>query len=90
MNHFCHDTRRFIIPERIAYVGNVNDALSYIKNNDTFFVMKYDDIEGRMMNKNEFITCMKEEYMSIIAIIKDLVIIKEETENTSLVFVLKE
>ena len=53
MNYFCHDTKKIIIPERIVYEGNVIDAMPYIKSINEFYVMTYDNIEGKMLDKNE-------------------------------------
>lgn len=67
---------KIIIPERIVYEGNVTDAMPYIKSINEFYVMTYDNIEGKMLDKNELMKYIEEEY--IIAISKSLVIIKEE------------
>ena len=68
--------KKIIIPERIVYEGNVTDAMPYIKSINEFYVMTYDNIEGKMLDKNELMKYIEEEY--IIAISKSLVIIKEE------------
>ena len=81
MNYFCHDTKKIIIPERIVYEGNVIDAMPYIKSINEFYVMTYDNIEGKMLDKNELMKYIEEEYMPIIAISESLVIIKEEVEK---------
>ena len=90
MNYFCHDTKKIIIPERIVYEGNVIDAMPYIKSINEFYVMTYDNIEGKMLDKNELMKYIEEEYMPIIAISKSLVIIKEEVEKKGHLYILKE
>lgn len=50
--------------------------MPYIKSINEFYVMTYDNIEGKMLDKNELMKYIEEEY--IIAISKSLVIIKEE------------
>ena len=77
MNYFCHDTKKIIIPERIVYEGNVIDAMPYIKSINEFYVMTYDNIEGKMLDKNELMKYIEEEYMPIIAISESLVLIKK-------------
>ena len=67
--------------ERIVYEGNVIDAMPYIKSINEFYVITYDNIEGKMLDKNELMKYIEEEYMPIIAISKSLVIIKEEVEK---------
>lgn len=79
---------KIIIPERIVYEGNVTDAMPYIKSINEFYVMTYDNIEGKMLDKNELMKYIEEEY--IIAISKSLVIIKEEVENRGHLYILKE
>ena len=76
-------TQKIIIPERIVYEGNVTDAMPYIKSINEFYVMTYDNIEGKMLDKNELMKYIEEEYMPIIAISKSLVIIKEEVKKRS-------
>ena len=90
MNYFCHDTKKIIIPERIVYEGNVIDAMPYIKSINEFYVMIYDNIEGKMLDKNELMKYIEEEYMPIIAISESLVIIKEEVEKKGHLYILKE
>ena len=80
--------KKIIIPERIVYEGNVTDAMPYIKSINEFYVMTYDNIEGKMLDKNELMKYIEEEY--IIAISKSLVIIKEEVENRGHLYILKE
>lgn len=46
-------TRKIIIPERIVYEGNVTDTMPYIKSINEFYVVTYDNIEGKMLDKNE-------------------------------------
>ena len=89
MNYFCHDTKKIIIPERIVYEGNVIDAMPYIKSINEFYVMTYDNIEGKMLDKNELMKYIEEEYMPIIAISESLVIIKEEVEKKGNLYILK-
>jgi hypothetical protein len=52
--------------------------------------MTYDNIEGKMLDKNELMKYIEEEYMPIIAISKSLVIIKEEVEKKGHLYILKE
>ena len=90
MNYFCHDTKKIIIPERIVYEGNVIDPMPYIKSINEFYVMTYDNIEGKMLDKNELMKYIEEEYMPIIAISESLVIIKEEVKKKGHLYILKE
>lgn len=62
--------------------------MPYIKSINEFYVMTYDNIEGKMLDKNELMKYIEEEY--IIAISKSLVIIKEEVENRGHLYILKE
>lgn len=61
--------------------------MPYIKSINEFYVMTYDNIEGKMLDKNELMKYIEEEY--IIAISKSLVIIKEEVENRGHLYILK-
>ena len=90
MNYFCHDTKKIIIPERIVYEGNVIDAMPYIKSINEFYVMTYDNIEGKMLDKNELMKYIEEEYMPIIAISESLVLIKEEVGKKGHLYILTE
>lgn len=88
INHFCHDTLSFVIPEKIVYSGNISNANNYIIESD-FLVISSDFIDGKMMNKEDLILYMEKEYMAIVAISDLIAIIKEEYEFDSHIFILK-
>lgn len=88
INHFCHDTLSFVIPEKIVYSGNISNANNYIIESD-FLVISSDFIDGKMMNKEDLILYMEKEYMAIVAISDLIAIIKDEYEFDSHIFILK-
>lgn len=88
INHFCHDTLSFVIPEKIVYSGNISNANNYIIESD-FLVISSDFIDGKMMKKEDLILYMEKEYMAIVAISDLIAIIKEEYEFDSHIFILK-
>lgn len=88
INHFCHDTLSFVIPEKIVYSGNISNANNYIIESD-FLVISSDFIDRKMMNKEDLILYMEKEYMAIVAISDLIAIIKEEYEFDSHIFILK-
>lgn len=89
INHFCHDTLSFIIPDKIVFRGNVYDSFNFIKNENNFFVISFDFIDGKKMEKADLLKYMENEYLAIVAISDSCAIIKEEHDDNSHVFVLK-
>lgn len=89
INHFCHDTLSFIISDKIVFRGNVYDSFNFIKNENNFFVISYDYIDGKKMEKADLLKYMENESLAVVAISDSRAIIKEENDGNSHVFVLK-
>jgi len=91
INHFCHDTLKYINIKRIIFEGQPHDFFNrfQIRNREMFFVVSelYDD--GKMMTVDELKLYIDNEYMSIVAISNSIAIIKEETEFNSHIYVLQ-
>lgn len=89
INHFCYDTLSFIISDKIVFRGNVYDSFNFIKNENNFFVISYDYIDGKKMEKADLFKYMENESLAVVAISDSCAIIKEENDGNSHVFVLK-
>ena len=91
IDHFCHDTKKFIISNKIIYEGELNDSFFIMERvkNEHFFVMSENYIDGITMDYNELKELLDKDLMEVIAISKKHVIIKEETEKKSNVYILE-
>lgn len=90
MDHFCHNINNYIVSKKIVFIGNLSNVINHIRTKDIFFVMSYDNINGKMMYMDELIEYLENEYMPVLAISNSFVIIKNESDDSSNIFVLRE
>lgn len=91
INHFCHDTKKYVEENKVIFYGKLNECLKMIKSNNknNYFVISDNYLDGLMMNFDELKIYLEKEYMAILAISDDLTIIKEETEAESYAYILR-
>lgn len=91
INHFCHETLKYIEEKKIIFHGKKHECFEALKayNKENFFVLSSFYIDGIMMDLKELELYMENEYMSIVAISDNIAIIKEEEESLSNIFILK-
>ena len=91
IDHFCHDTKKYVDERKIFFYGKPYECFDILKSNNTdvFFVISYIYIDGIMMNLKELELYIEKEYMAIVAITKDLAVIKEEGDFKSNILILK-
>ena len=90
IDHFCHDTDKFVDDRKIVFYGNLHNCYDVIKTykKESFFVISCKYVDGQMMNYDELLSYLGKEYMAIIAVSTKVVIIKEEYEYTPKVYIL--
>lgn len=90
LNHFCHDTFKYVDEKKIIYNGKYSEIVDIFEqfNKEIFYVIST-DFDGKMMNMNDLKQYLSNEYMPVIAISYNVVIIKEEMESYSNLYIMK-
>ncbi len=88
---FCHDSKKYIEQKRIICYGDLKNTLSMITAKENYRVFVISDLypDGIMMNFNDMILYLENEYMSVIAITDSCALIKEESDSKSYAYLLK-
>lgn len=88
---FCHQSSSYLKSNSIYFSGRIKNAINQLNDvkKENYYVISENYIYGVIMNLEELLSYLDEEYMSVVAITYSSSLIKEENEGDSFNHILK-